>query len=214
MADKLYQVEIAQLTDEELAAEIKSAGFPLVPITPTTRKLFERKLARLRGQTVSRNDEYPQISEKDGIQKVQYLNGNDSAGNGLCVDKPSSSYADVANKSPKLFYGVWYPPDNNVKENWNSSSVFTNKCDALQAVKKVKGSRFNVYKTFSEAEKFAKSSYGINEQHILGSSVSSSTPEPGSNFKAPKTQELSKFRRIIEGGNIEEFLNIVNSNPR
>lgn len=202
MADK--HEDISKLSDQELSDELKAAGFPRAAITPTTRKLFERKLAKLRGQYVLSSEENSQETDKN----ARHDHEKDSSEKGCLVNKSNTISVDVVDESPKMFYGVWYPSDG--QENWHSRSVFMSREEALQAVKKVKGSRFNVYRTFSEAEKFATSTYGNNEQLT---SVPNS-PDPCSNFKAPKAQELPKFRRIVEQGNVEEFLNLINSNPR
>ena len=213
MADKLCEV-VSKLTDQELGDELKAAGFPPAPITPTTRKLFERKLARLRGQYVLTNEEISQESGENELQKERIDHEKGPSEKESCVNKSNSLRADVMDESPKLFYGVWYPPDNTGQKKWHNPSVFTNREEALQAVKRVKGSRFNVYKTFSEAEKFGDSTHGNNEQLAPVSNVMSNSPDPSSNFKAPKVHELANFRKTVEQGNVKEFVNLINSNPR
>ena len=215
MADKLCSRDgIVALTDGELSAELKAAGLPPGPITVTTRKIFERKLARWRGLPTSTtcDDVKPSRTEEDELQKCTSSSSNcnhETNSSTSCVNS-STSFND---QSPRLFYGVCFPPDNH-NAGQESPSVFTAKSEALQAVKKVKSARFKVFKTFSEAEKFAASSYRSSDQSIPALNLVSKPLDPGSAFKAPKTQELSKFRRIIEQGKVEEFLSLIKSNPR
>ena len=80
-------------------------------------------------------------------------------------------------------------------------------------MKKFKGARFRGFKSRDEAESF----YRSHEQETslaVTNSLSASPADPVSKFKGPTPQELIKFRKIIEKGSRDEFLEMVLINPR
>ncbi|XP_071338218.1 ankyrin repeat and LEM domain-containing protein 2 isoform X1 [Trachinotus anak] len=136
-----------------------------------------------------------------------------------------------AQVSPTFYYGVC-PLWEDVLARNERAHVYTDKKDALQAVKMMKGARFKAFPNREDAEKFAK---GICDYFP---SPNKSTPcvspvKPGlviskdnmevdtinreraNSFKSPRTQDLTaKLRKAVEKGDEVAFSELVLSNPR
>ncbi|XP_050930998.1 ankyrin repeat and LEM domain-containing protein 2 isoform X1 [Lates calcarifer] len=136
-----------------------------------------------------------------------------------------------AQVSPTFYYGVC-PLWEDVLARNERAHVYTDKKDALQAVKMMKGARFKAFPNREDAEKFAK---GICDYFP---SPNKSTPcvspvKPGlviskdnmevdtinreraNSFKSPRTQDLTaKLRKAVEKGDEVAFSELVWSNPR
>ncbi|XP_055080045.1 ankyrin repeat and LEM domain-containing protein 2 isoform X2 [Periophthalmus magnuspinnatus] len=136
-----------------------------------------------------------------------------------------------AQTSPTCFYGVC-PPWEDVLTRNERAHVYTDKKEALQAVKLMKGARFKAFPNREDAEKFAK---GICDYYP---SPSKSTPcvspvkpgvtlgkdtmevdtinrEKANSYKSPRTQDLTaKLRKAVEKGDETAFSELVWSNPR
>ncbi|CAN9513547.1 unnamed protein product [Ophioblennius macclurei] len=139
-----------------------------------------------------------------------------------------------AQASPTFYYGVCPPWDDVLARN-EGAHVYTDKKDALQAVKMMKGARFS--KAFSnreDAERFAK---GLCEYDHFPSpnksapcvspikpglviskdnvEVDTINRERANSFKSPRTQDLTaKLRKVVEKGDEQAFHDLVWSNPR
>ncbi|XP_028312664.1 ankyrin repeat and LEM domain-containing protein 2 isoform X2 [Gouania willdenowi] len=136
-----------------------------------------------------------------------------------------------AQESPTFYYGVCPLSEDVVTRN-EGVHVYTEKKDALQAVKMIKGARFKAFPKREDAEKFA---LGMLDYFP---SPSRSTPcispiKPGlvpskdnmevdainreraNSFKSPRTQDLtSKLRKTVERGDESAFFELIWSNPR
>ncbi|XP_070819681.1 ankyrin repeat and LEM domain-containing protein 2 isoform X1 [Chaetodon trifascialis] len=148
--------------------------------------------------------------------------------NSQCKTETPSKPAQV---SPTFYYGVCPLWDDVLSRN-ERAHVYTDKKDALQAVKMMKGARFKAFPNREDAEKFAK---GICDYFP---SPSKSTPcvspvKPGlvtskdnmevdtinreraNSFKSPRTQDLTaKLRKAVEKGDEVAFSELVLNNPR
>uniref|UniRef100_A0A8C1GM30 Ankyrin repeat and LEM domain-containing protein 2 n=1 Tax=Cyprinus carpio TaxID=7962 RepID=A0A8C1GM30_CYPCA len=132
----------------------------------------------------------------------------------------------TAQVPPSFFYGVC-PLWEDVLARNERAHVYTDKKEALQAVKMMKGARFKAFSNREDAEKFAK---GICDYYP---SPSKSTPcvspvrpglvfskdtinrEKANSFKSPRTQDLTaKLRKAVEKGDEMAFTELVWSNPR
>lgn len=204
--------EIRQLSDSELLNELRSFGLKTGPISPTTRRIYEKKLSKARGcftvdSKLNKDPDKLENVEEDSCRNLSLTDGTH------CTNSVSS-------ESSAIFYGVCFDV------NRSSSGcgftgvpagrtvVFTSKEEALNAAKKFKGARFKAFKTRSEAEVFSRSQSVEQENSSAMSSSLASPTDPVSNFKGPTPQELVKFRAVIEHGTQEEFLEIVFKNPR
>lgn len=133
--------------------------------------------------------------------------------------------------SPASYFGVC-PLWEDVLARNERAHVYTDKKDALQAVKTMKGARFKAFPNREDAERFAK---GICDYFP---SPNKSTPcvspvKPGlviskdnmevdainreraNSFKSPRTQDLTaKLRKAVEKGDEVTFKDLVWNNPR
>lgn len=208
MADKR---EISALSADELLAELRAYGLKTGPITSTTRKIFEKRLAKARGEKLNPD-----------IEEIRVISCDED----VATDQLSSDTTDFIStkiqgkNSPSnavpFYYGVSFDRNGIDEGASRSPTVFTTRHEALEAVKKLKdkAARFKRFKTRHEAETFSLSS-GSNAHDSTGSLTSiPKVTDPASSFKSPKPQELVKFRKIIEKGSSQDFLDLVNSNPK
>lgn len=134
--------------------------------------------------------------------------------------------------SPTCYYGVCPLHEDLLARN-ERAHVYTDKKDALQAVKLMKGARFKAFPNREEAEKFAK---GICDYYpspsksapcvspvkpgvslVKGDSMEVDTinREKANSYKSPRTQDLTaKLRKAVEKGDEAAFNDLVWSNPR
>ncbi|XP_039627400.1 ankyrin repeat and LEM domain-containing protein 2 [Polypterus senegalus] len=136
--------------------------------------------------------------------------------------------------SPPLYYGVCPVWDDILARN-DRVHVYTDKKEALQAVKTMKGSRFKAFSNRDDAEKFAKGicdyfpspsssslsisplKTGMSFSKDGTSSLDSDTVnrERANSFKSPRTQDLTaKLRKAVEKGDEATFKELIWSNPR
>ncbi|XP_034026978.1 ankyrin repeat and LEM domain-containing protein 2 [Thalassophryne amazonica] len=159
------------------------------------------------------------------------------------VQTPSKSSAEVSDclskieTSPKpaqvspTFYGVC-PLWEDVLTRNERVHVYTDKKQALQAVKMMKGARFKAFSNWEDAEKFAtgicdyypspnKSTSCVSpvKPGLVASKdnmeVDTINRERANSFKSPRTQDLTaKLRKAVEKGDETAFTELVWSNPR
>uniref|UniRef100_A0A671TGP4 Ankyrin repeat and LEM domain-containing protein 2 n=1 Tax=Sparus aurata TaxID=8175 RepID=A0A671TGP4_SPAAU len=136
-----------------------------------------------------------------------------------------------AQASPTFYYGVCPLWDDVLARN-ERAHVYTDKKDALQAVKMMKGARFKAFPIREDAEKFAK---GICDYFpspnkstpcvspvkpglVMGKDhmeVDTINRERANSFKSPRTQDLTaKLRKAVEKGDEVAFSELVWNNPR
>lgn len=204
--NKMAGRAVEDLSDVELMNELKSLGLTPGPITPNTRRLFEKKLSRALGcDNVDSSLENKKVGSNFEVRESQIAESDDRTHN-----------APSVTESPAIFYGVCFNVDSSLSESASPAipAVFTSKDEALKMVKKVKGSRFKSFKSKQEAELFSRSHF--KDQEISsGATYTSSVPrDPVSIFKTPTPQEIVKFRAVIERGSSEEFQEKVMTNPR
>uniref|UniRef100_A0A8C1JIZ0 Ankyrin repeat and LEM domain-containing protein 2 n=1 Tax=Cyprinus carpio TaxID=7962 RepID=A0A8C1JIZ0_CYPCA len=253
------------LTADELREEIIKANLKCGPITATTRAIFERKLARTlvenaglserdsSGANGASLDSSVQPCATSATQdSVTGEDGDFGYGMGLnppeeealsgtvCPCNVENSQSETqtplktAQVSPTFFYGVC-PLWEDVLARNERAHVYTDKKEALQAVKMMKGARFKAFSNREDAEKFAK---GICDYYPSPSKsapcVSPVKPgllfckdhpsmmeadtinrEKANSFKSPRTQDLTaKLRKAVEKGDEMAFTELVWSNPR
>uniref|UniRef100_A0A8C1JIX6 Ankyrin repeat and LEM domain-containing protein 2 n=1 Tax=Cyprinus carpio TaxID=7962 RepID=A0A8C1JIX6_CYPCA len=253
------------LTADELREEIIKANLKCGPITATTRAIFERKLARTlvenaglserdsSGANGASLDSSVQPCATSATQdSVTGEDGDFGYGMGLnppeeealsgtvCPCNVENSQSETqtplktAQVSPTFFYGVC-PLWEDVLARNERAHVYTDKKEALQAVKMMKGARFKAFSNREDAEKFAK---GICDYYpspsksapcvspvkpgllfckeILEDGIADTiNREKANSFKSPRTQDLTaKLRKAVEKGDEMAFTELVWSNPR
>lgn len=200
--------DVNELSDLELMNELKSLGLKTGPITPSTRRLFEKRLSKARGcDVVDCSYENKETRENANVVVVEECTNS---------SRDSTISTPIALESPAIFYGVCFDVDRPSSESAspNLPAVFTSKDEALKAVKKIKGARFKGFKSKLEAECFSRSRSREQENSPATPSALPTPTDPVSNFKSPTPQELVKFRTVIERGSKEEFQQVVLKNPR
>lgn len=83
------------------------------------------------------------------------------------------------------------------------------KAECLAALKKHRGSRFKAFRTYEEALKFSEEGAAVaatqGEDYGGAPSQPSLNVEKPSPFRGPKSQDLVKFRKSIEKGDLKYF---------
>ncbi|XP_019740670.1 ankyrin repeat and LEM domain-containing protein 2 isoform X1 [Hippocampus comes] len=250
------------LTADELREEFARADLKCVAITATTRSIFEKKLARMLvgsegditerdsgspardsdGVASAANHDKPLLCAKSTVATSCSPNEELDFGYGVGLNPPeeeeiSNSQAKtktpskVAQVSPAFYYGVC-PSWEDILSRNERAHVYTDKKDALQAVKGMKGARFKPFSNREDAEKFAKGMCDyfpspnksmacvspvkpgqIASKDIM--EVDTTNRERANSFKSPRTQDLTaKLRKAVEKGDEGAFFDIVWSNPR
>ncbi|XP_031628233.1 uncharacterized protein LOC116344012 [Contarinia nasturtii] len=138
------------------------------------------------------------------------------------------------------YYGVFIPSEKkNAFIEEDAQLVFSDKIEAFKMLKKVRESRVKSFKTFEEAQRFSKCGLesptetetpiiinaevnGIPTNGNMNNNVNcdknsakaSPVGEKPSSFRGPTSQELVKFRKMIEQGDRDSVQNLIRSNPR
>ncbi|KAM4578075.1 ankyrin repeat and LEM domain-containing protein 2 [Fundulus diaphanus] len=144
----------------------------------------------------------------------------------------SETPSKPAQVSPTFYYGVCPPWEDALARN-EGAHVYTDKKDALQAVKTMKGSRFKAFANREDAERFSKGGCDycpspsvstpcispIKPGAAVGKAenpeVDTINRERANSFKSPRSQDLTaKLRKAVEKGDEAGFGELVWSNPR
>uniref|UniRef100_A0A667ZPU0 Ankyrin repeat and LEM domain-containing protein 2 n=1 Tax=Myripristis murdjan TaxID=586833 RepID=A0A667ZPU0_9TELE len=242
------------LSADELREEFARADLKCGPITATTRAIFERKLARVlagpettpaTAATTTSSSSPPQAASEEmdfgygmGLNppeeeeiSVKKRTTSNSSVEGSNSHPRAETPSKPAQVSPTFFYGVC-PLWEDVLTRNERAHVYTDKKEALQAVKMMKGARFKAFSNREEAEKFAK---GICDYYPSPNKsapcvspvkpglvickdnmeVDTINRERANSFKSPRTQDLTaKLRKAVEKGDEVAFSELVWSNPR
>ncbi|KAM4808173.1 ankyrin repeat and LEM domain-containing protein 2 isoform 1-T1 [Rhinophrynus dorsalis] len=256
MDNLLSQLKL--LDPDELREEILKAGLNCGPITSTTRFIFEKKLARslLEQQGVDVLGSLNSSDRKNTSDNEQHcLQHGDSSEDGdfgyssglnppaeevALIEKSSIAARDdfqsctPTPKEPSLYYAVCPVYEDSLARN-EKVHIYTDKKEALQVVKMLKGSRFKAFSSREAAEKFArgicdycpspnKSAVSLSpvkpapallRDIAPTSEVEGINKEKANSFKSPRTQDLTaKLRKAVEKGDLTTFSDLIWSNPR
>ncbi|KAG7203827.1 hypothetical protein KM043_013840 [Ampulex compressa] len=117
-----------------------------------------------------------------------------------------------------IFHAVYIPEEDEglSKENGKDNvRIYQDKIEALKVIKEFKTGRLKTFKTWAEAEEYARSGYEKLNSCVNAYPINSApAEEKSSNFKGPRPQELVCFRKLIESGDIESVKATVWANPR
>lgn len=128
---------------------------------------------------------------------------------------------------PAIYFGVHIPSET---QQIQDAQVYMDRIEAMKVVRKYKKARFKVFSYFREAMEFAvhgseqsnatpdKSnghcySYG-SFSPVVNKENTQTVGEKPTAFRGPKSQDLVKFRKAIESGNLELVRTTVWDNPR
>ncbi|XP_050713796.1 ankyrin repeat and LEM domain-containing protein 2-like isoform X2 [Eriocheir sinensis] len=124
----------------------------------------------------------------------------------------------LARSEAEVFYGIAVPEGEVTAAEGDIQKVFVDKVECLAALKKHRGSRFKAFRTYEEALKFSKE--GAALAATQGEDVGGASAQPSLNvekpspFRGPKSQDLVKFRKSIEKGDLKYFSQCMEENPR
>ena len=163
-----------------------------VPITPTTRPLLLRKLARLQKR--------PALSETH----------EGGSGRKSCSESQKWSSHQAEESAVEGYYGVVLSGPQSHSE---LSPFYTSKSEVLRAVKGVPGARFKRFDSQQGAEAFSRQQVSAEGDSLDSQGQSNTTSEKANRFQRPKVQDLSGLRKIIESGTVDDFARTVWSNP-
>ncbi|KAF5892873.1 ankyrin repeat and LEM domain-containing protein 2, partial [Clarias magur] len=236
---------LRSLSADELREEILKANLKCGPITATTRAVFERKLARalVESDGLSESGDpgaTPHAGPAEEGDVGYHLGLNPPEEEPLSEKSvtPSRHEVQTPNKTPQVtptyYYGVC-PLWEDVLARNERVHVYTDKKEALQAVKMMKGARFKAFSTREDAEKFAKGLCDyfpspskcapcvspVKTALFFGKDGASLAETDGMNrekansFKSPRPQDLTaRLRACVERGDEAAFTDLVWSNPR
>ncbi|XP_014605344.1 PREDICTED: ankyrin repeat and LEM domain-containing protein 2 [Polistes canadensis] len=118
------------------------------------------------------------------------------------------------------FHAVYIPHENNGllldNNTENYLHIYTNKIDALKVIKEHKTGRLKTFKSYFDAKEYAISGHE-ETYNCAKNSVNAGTPvieEKPNNFKAPKSQDLICFKKLIESGDLNAVKDTIWANPR
>ena len=219
---------VSEWSDEEIKTALSTLGGVQVPVTSTTRPMLEKRVEKLLlGRGIGSEDRKdigldegpcsrtPCSPRGDGTTSVQPANG---------VRESEANFEG--------YYGVTASTEG-TSGSLQLSPFYTSRSDALKAIKNVPGARFKKFKSQASAEAFSNSPGRQRNGELVSTtktvpgvaavepeSVSTAVQRPSAvgdkpnQFPSLKTQCLSKFRRLIESGNVAGFAQAVWSNPR
>ncbi|XP_071860221.1 ankyrin repeat and LEM domain-containing protein 2 isoform X2 [Bombus fervidus] len=126
-----------------------------------------------------------------------------------------------SNVSNEIIYHAVYIPEENIDSSIENSikeniRVYQDKAEALKVIKEFKTGRLKSFKKRSEAEEYAQT--GFEKSNYVNSTLINATvpvvEEKSNNFKAPRSQDLICFKKLIKDGDLFAVKTTVWGNPR
>ena len=180
------------LTNEELRKLLVSSGIKDPVVTDSTRGIYLRKLQKLKGVEVN--------SRPDTFQLTEAATGASS---------PAVQAADEKT-AEEGFYGICTSEECETTDKALLSPCYYSKAEALKALRNCPGARFKKFDSQSAAEAFSSSPLSVGHHTPQTPPVS----EKPNSLPKLKPQELNDLRKLINAGNVDEFVEKVWSNPR
>ena len=180
---------LGSLTDVGLSEQLEKLGYAHPPVTPTTRRVLERKLAQLLNKEVppSLPSTTPEVI--DPVVTVVNISAQED-------DKSKGCYL--------LLYSGDVPDGLTLKK------CYYHKEELYGVLKVLKGARFKWF----PAEQEAIAAYDDLQAEVMENTLPVTNKESASIYPSLSTVALNKFRKLIEDGRLEEFRQCVWSNPR
>ncbi|XP_029174873.1 ankyrin repeat and LEM domain-containing protein 2-like [Nylanderia fulva] len=123
-----------------------------------------------------------------------------------------NTHPNLSNEN--LFHAVYVPPE---YKDWPDENevfhIYPDMQSALKVIQTYKKGRLKIFKNYFDAVGYVKTGYEQPSGNFSTISTSVSQ-EKSSNFKAPETQELQAFKRLIKDGDLECVKKTVWKNPR
>nr|XP_012146696.1 PREDICTED: ankyrin repeat and LEM domain-containing protein 2 isoform X2 [Megachile rotundata] len=131
----------------------------------------------------------------------------------------NTTYGNSTLSNETIFHAVYIPEENDyLAENDSKKNirVYQDKAEALKVIKEFKTGRLKSFKKRSEAEEYAKT--GFEKINSVNNTLLPSTvpvvEEKSCNFKAPRSQDLVCFRKLIKDGDLYAVKTTIWGNPR
>ena len=205
---------LCEWSDAEIRSALLARGEKDIPVTPTTRPLLLSKLGRLLQKHPHTSNLVSEVGSEDEESTgtaSQRQNScktpvHDGTGSGKQEERETEDaqfegYYGVATGKVEFQTGVQLSP------------FYTNKSEALKAIRNIPGARFKKFESQEGAEAFSMLRE-ITWHDKVQANVVVSVSEKPNNFPGLKTQDLTKFRKLIENGETSAFTDAVWSNPR
>ena len=205
---------LCEWSDAEIRSALLARGEKDIPVTTTTRPLLLTKLGRLlqkhphTSKLVSEVGSGDEESTGTASQRQDSCRSPVHGGTGSgkqeergTEDAQFEGYYGVATGKVECQAGVQLSP------------FYTNKSEALKAIRNIPGARFKKFESQEGAEAFSMLRE-ITWHDKVQANVVVSVSEKPNNFPGLKTQGLTKFRKLIENGETAAFTDAVWSNPR
>lgn len=194
---------IKALDMAQLRTKLREMGVNVGPIGPSAKTIFQRRLVKA-------------IAAKSGV-----VSASTDATDSSSTSTVNSQDLPKLDSSADAFFALSLPENIDPQLALEVNQlVFSDRNLALKTAKKVKGSRFKVFKSQKEAEEFSK----LTAEHTFSSPMKLTKQEDSSKdgtvntesipYRAPKPQDLVQVRRTIEKGDTKLFLEYVWNNPR
>ncbi|XP_014208802.1 ankyrin repeat and LEM domain-containing protein 2 [Copidosoma floridanum] len=112
-----------------------------------------------------------------------------------------------------VYHAVYVPEEDDTSG--DNVHIYHDKLEALKIIKQIKSSRLKSFKTLEEATEFSLN--GL--ESVLPNPLANSVPiiqvtEEKSKFKALKPQDLTKFRKLVDSGDLAKVNETIWENPR
>ena len=179
------------LSNEELRKLLVSSGIKDPVVTDSTRGIYLRKLQKLKGVEANSHSDTFQVTDAADVE---------------------SSPAEVADEKTAVegFYGICMSKECETTDKTLLSPCYYSKAEALKAIKNCPGARFKKFDSQSAAEAFSSSPLSVAPHTPQTPPVS----EKPNSLPKLKPQELTNLRKVIEAGDVDDFVEKVWSNPR
>lgn len=126
-----------------------------------------------------------------------------------------SGESNLTSNNSSIFHAVYIPGENEKGDAKEDVRVFIEKSEALKLIKSHKTGRLKSFKSRSDAEHFSRHGGLTNATNVSTITTESVVgEEKSSNFKGPKPQDLVRFRKLIEAGDLDAAKSTIWENPR
>ena len=182
------------LTDDDLSEQLDKLGYQHPRVTPTTRGVLKRKLAKL--------------VNKEVLPSFQCSTPGPEVKNPVTITAVSSSTQEE--NISKGYYLLLY--SGSVPDGLTLKQYYYHKEELHGVLKVLKGARFKWF----AIEEEAIAAYDTLQAEIKKDTapVAVANKESVSIYPSVSTVTPNKFRKLIEDGKIEEFRECIQNNPR
>ena len=202
---------VSEWSNDEIQRALVKLGSVTLPVTPTTRSLLEKRLEKL---LFKKQQQQPVQEHAELLEPPEQTHSSEDA----CIE----GLVNSSQPTPGCeYYGVLVNSGEELTTTARQplSPFYTTKSDALRAIKSIPGARFKKFSTQASAEAFSSSLGDVNNTSRLGSqspATEQHTPatDKPNQFPSLKTQDLNRFRILVESGDVDAFSRVVWDNPR